>query len=233
MNEYQTIISSRGITRLCHFTKSKNLPFILGNGEYASNGIVANNFISDKSYLEKIDKKRLDKHEDFICTSVQYPNIYYFDKAKDRHMENIFNDWVIIMISPDVINETSKFCPVNSAKKPEEYINYGTDAFNGLFESLNPKQTKYFKRTLFHSYNVPTDLQAEVLIYKTISVDNITDIVFSNEEIAKLEKTRLELCGINLGSITVKYSLDLFNKEILVNNILNNTLECIKEFTVE
>src|SRR5699024_10908803 len=77
-------VEERGITRLIHFTKTKNLPFILGNDPHGSNGIVANNFISDKPLLEKIDEKRWDGKEDYICTSVQYPNPYYFKNAQDR-----------------------------------------------------------------------------------------------------------------------------------------------------
>ncbi|UBH15789.1 DarT ssDNA thymidine ADP-ribosyltransferase family protein [Macrococcus armenti] len=233
MSEYQRIVSERGIDRLCHFTKTKNLPFILGNGEYTSNGIVANNYISDKSYLEKIDVQRLDNHEDYICTSVQYPNIYYFNKAFGRNLENIFNEWAIIMISPDVINDSSKFCPVNAAKKSGMYIKSGAEAFSSMFENLTPEQSKYsYERTLFHPVNLPTDLQAEILIYKYINVEYITDIVFSNEESAKIEKMRLELCGIDLNHINIKYSHDLFNKEVLVSSIQNNTLTDISEFTL-
>ncbi|PNZ95665.1 hypothetical protein CD153_13355 [Staphylococcus carnosus] len=80
------------MTRLCHFTKSKNLPFILGEGVDSDNGILANNFISDTSFLNKTDENRFDNHEDFICTSIQYPNCYYFStvvkKIKLKYLMN-------------------------------------------------------------------------------------------------------------------------------------------------
>ncbi len=44
----------------------------------SDNGILANNFIFDSSFLNKTDENRFDRHEDYICTSVQYPNCYYF-----------------------------------------------------------------------------------------------------------------------------------------------------------
>lgn len=233
MSDYQKLITERKITRLCHFTKTNNLPFILGNGEYSSNGIVANNYISDKSYLEKIDEHRLDNHEDYICTSVQLPNIFYFSKANERNIKNVFNEWVIIMISPEVISDSTKFCPVNAAKKSGKYIESGVAAFSKLFGNLTPEQSKKsYERSSSHPENVPTDIQAEVLIYKEIEVDYITDIIFSTKEAAALEKIRLELCGINLNNINIKYSPDLFDKQNLSNNVKNNTLNKVQEILI-
>ncbi|WP_414055785.1 DarT ssDNA thymidine ADP-ribosyltransferase family protein [Macrococcus equi] len=234
MDKYKELIAERNITRLCHFTKTKNLPFILGNGVYTSNGIVANNFISDSSYLEKIDSQRLDKHEDYVCTSIQYPNPYYFSNASQRNMTNVFNEWSILMISPEIINETSKFSPVNAAKKSGALIESGFEAFANIFNNLDPLISRYsYERTLFHPNNLPTDLQAEVLIFKKIDIKYISDIIFSSKTAAEFELMRLKLCGIDLNQINIKYAPDLFLKDKLIERVRNNTIHELEEFSLE
>ena len=75
---YENIIKDRNITRLCHFTRTNNLPFILGDGIDSHNGIIANALITDASFLKPTDDNRVDGKKDYICTSVQYPNSFYF-----------------------------------------------------------------------------------------------------------------------------------------------------------
>ena len=57
---YENIIKDRNITRLCHFTRTNNLPFILGDGIDSHNGIIANALITDASFLKPTDDNRVD-----------------------------------------------------------------------------------------------------------------------------------------------------------------------------
>lgn len=215
---YEQVISRRGITRLCHFTRSKNLPFILGNDEDSSKGIVANNFITDKSFLTKTDSKRLDNHEDYICTSVQYPNCFYFSTVLNRTNEEIFKDWVILQLSPKIIDCSTKFCPVNAATKNGQLISNGVEGFESLFvDEVQGRCT--LNRSESMKDNSTTDIQAEVLIHKYIDKTDITGIIFPNLEIAKQECFRLKLCGIDLSQYDIICSHDLFEKETLITTI--------------
>jgi len=212
MDVYQKFVEERGITRLIHFTKTKNLPFILGNDPHGSNGIVANNFISDKPLLEKIDEKRWDGKEDYICTSVQYPNPYYFKNAQDRDI-TLFKDWVIIEISPSIINESSLFCPFNAAKEKGKHIKQGIEAFKSIFNDQVTIQNRYKRyRNLMMPVNQPTDMQAEVMIYKEISQKYITGLIFPHQERVNRELLRLKLCGVDTSKYGIYYSEDFFNK---------------------
>jgi hypothetical protein len=212
----QSVIQDRHITRLCHFTKSKNLPFILGKGMDSDNGILANNFIFDSSFLNKTDENRFDRHEDYICTSVQYPNCYYFSTVVKKSQNEIFNEWAILEISPKIITDSTKFCPVNAATKGGRMIKGGYEAFESIFnERVTGKRT--FVRNKLYPSNVPTNVQAEVLIYNKIPKEYITALIFSTEELAKRECLRLELCGVCTSDYDIIVSKDLFEKKEIVH----------------
>lgn len=212
---YEDVINTRKITRLCHFTKSKNLPFILGDGIDSNDGILANNFIEDTSFLDKTDVNRYDKHEDFICTSIQYPNCYYFSTVLKRNVKEIFNDWVILFIDPSVIDESTKFCPVNAATKGGRLIKQGSEAFEGMFAHEVMGKQVFYRPTAYQD-NVPTNIQGEVLIYKEIPKEHIMGLAFPTDEIAENECLRLELCGVDLEKYNVITSSDLFKKDELL-----------------
>src|SRR6266436_2579224 len=86
----------RGISRLCHFTPSRNLGQILiGNV-----GILATQKLRDdeRGVYAPTDLERLDGFADHICCTIEYPNAWYFEKARGK--EILFKDWVILLIDP-------------------------------------------------------------------------------------------------------------------------------------
>lgn len=197
MNEYQNEIQRRGITRLCHFTKSSNLPFILGNGQVENNGIISTKYIEKKSYLEQLDKKRLDNHLDYVCCSVQQVNKYYFERRQQAAQEDIFNQWAVLYVSPAVIDDTTLFSPVNAATARGANIKPGIDAFQGLFADpityIRRRQVYQENRPYNLPLNLPTNNQAEVLIKDQIPKDKIIGVAFP-EDTYEMEKQRLKFC---------------------------------------
>ncbi|MCC4383178.1 DUF4433 domain-containing protein [Limosilactobacillus reuteri] len=204
MNEYQEEIQERGITRLCHFTKSSNLPFILGDGQAERNGILSTNYIQQSSYLEQLDKKRLDGHLDYVCCSVQQVNERYFYIRQQAAHEDLFHQWAIIYISPSIINGTTNFSPVNAATARGANIKSGISAFRGIFAD----PITYYRgiqicrkiREPNLPANLPTDSQAEVLIKEKVPKDKIIGVAFP-EETYKVEKQRLSFC---LGKMDIE-----------------------------
>lgn len=202
----EEIIEERNITRLCHFTKSKNLPQILMN----ERGILASEFI-DKDIFDPNDRYRYDGKTEYVNCSIQFPNVYYFNKIHEKDIQ--FKEWIILFIDPYMIKEENTcFCKVNAATGNGKYIKKGIEAFKELFED----QVFKYTRTINMPENVPTNLQAEVLIHKRIPVEAIQAIVVPNEEQAKREKARLETINLEFPSIYV--SPELFSTE-LGNNI--------------
>ena len=200
MNSFEEIIQNRGITQLCHFTKSISLPFIFGKDDFnvIPNGIISRNLIEQSDLYSSLprgtsytDPNRYDGKKNRISVSVQFPNIYYFDTVKKRGSSIPFSDWCVLLINPSIIKENTLFSPANAALKEisskmaeNESQFKGPEAFEYLFNdqiNINPKHN-YTRESLFCPDNIPTCIQAELLIKNRISYKNITGIVFENEK---------------------------------------------------
>lgn len=155
-------INRRGISRLCHFTKAKNIPYILND----FNGILPTDGIPEY-YRDVNDEHRFDGKKNYICCSIEYPNVYYLDRIKDN--DKLFNEWVIICIDPKIVLESDiLFSKVNAATERGKYIMSG---INGL-KSIYSEEVITKKRTIRRSTDLPiscaTDIQAEVMILGSI-----------------------------------------------------------------
>ena len=87
-----SVLQSRGVTRLCHFTKLQQLTHILSSGE----GILASNSIRP-DIKNVADQARYDGELNYVCCSVEYPNSWFLNKAIQRDTDTIFNEWVVIL----------------------------------------------------------------------------------------------------------------------------------------
>ncbi|MCM1145466.1 MAG: DUF4433 domain-containing protein, partial [Lachnoclostridium sp.] len=106
------ILKSRGVSRLCHFTKLQNLTHILSS----ESGILASNSI--RSDIKNVtDEERYDNELNYICCSVEYPNSWFLKKAIENNRDQIFRDWVVLYIDLDILAyKKAKFCPCNASK---------------------------------------------------------------------------------------------------------------------
>ena len=150
----------RRITRLCHLTPSRNL----GHIAVDPRGILALQHLEkdEKSVFNPTDLARLDGYLDHVCCSIQYPNAWYFRKARNK--EQLFPDWVVLLIKAHYLWQAStKFCPRNAAAMHGRLVSEGVQAFEALF-AKTVEGTHGFKRGPHHPVFLPTDEQAEVLI---------------------------------------------------------------------
>ena len=125
----QAEVEKRRITRLCHFTPSRNLGHIAADKE----GILASRHLqeSEKASFNPTDIKRLDGYTDHVCCSIQYPNARYFKVARKR--EQLFLDWVVLFIRTDYLwRAGTKFCPRNAAAKYGRLVREGSAAFKAF-----------------------------------------------------------------------------------------------------
>ena len=219
----QEIVFKKGITRLCHFTKSSNLPYILGTGDEEANGIISNKAIRDSEckFLKLNDIHRYDNRPELICLSVEYPNFFFFEKSIEKEKESLLNDWVVLLISPNIINEDTYFCPVNAAKNKGYHIGQGSQKFMELFDT----EVLGFKRSPLMLPNTPTNNQAEVLSLDMIPKDKIIGLVFSSLKQAKDEVLRLKLCQIELRNLKIHYSDAWFKKDSVYSIMQGKILE--------
>lgn len=181
---------ARGITRLCHFTPSRNLVHIATQKE----GVLATQHLreDEKAVLNPTDLERFDGYPDHVCCSIQYPNVWYFRKAQEK--ERLFRDWVVLLIEARYLwLPGTKFCPRNAAAQHGRNIREGLESFEALFApSVEGASNQTFRRSDPHPSWLPTDEQAEVLIPDRIHRDDILGVVVRDESQARREAARLE-----------------------------------------
>ena len=189
----------RGITRLCHFTPSRNLMHIANDRQ----GILASKHLksNERSVFNPTDSKRFDGHPSHVCCSIQYPNAWYFRKAREG--EKLFLDWVVLLIRSHYLwLSGAKFCPRNAAAGSGKYVQEGEQAFNSLFEeTVEGSQT--FTRGPLHPSFLPTDQQAEVLIPDRVEWWDVIGIAVYDEAQAKREASRLEMLQVSCPPILI------------------------------
>ena len=169
--EIKNIIQQRHITRLCHMTQINKVIAIL----CSVNGILATDLIV-KKLLFTNDKDRLDGRKDYISSSVQYPNVWYYRNKKETNPS--VRDWAIFIVDPAVCSkEDTLFCPINAATSHGAYINSGEKAFSSMFAESVGRRNRYSRMLAC----CPTNDQAEVLVHNSIPHDMIKGIVFEDE----------------------------------------------------
>lgn len=179
----------RGITRLCHFTPSRNLLHIASD----PSGLLASAHLKadEKAVFNATDRDRLDGFPDHVCCSIQYPNAWYFRKARDN--EQLFADWVVLLIEPHHLwAPGTKFCPRNAAANYGRGVSEGERAFESMFApSVIGAHGKTYTRLRTHPAWLPTDEQAEVLIPDRVAREDILGVAVADESQAKREHARL------------------------------------------
>ena len=199
MNGIQARANRRNITRLCHFTPSRNLAHIASDPR----GILASGRLQDDeaTVFNPTDKARLDGYTDHVCCSIQYPNAWYFRTA--RKNERLFLDWVVLMIDARHLWRTgTKFCQRNAAARHGQGVRGGVAAFDALFaDTVEGRQT--YSRGPRHPDFLPTDEQAEVLIPDRISRGDVHGIVVRDDAQAALEASRLKLAGLTVPRLVI------------------------------
>lgn len=178
MSAYDVLLS-RGVTRLCHFTKLQSFTHIITSEA----GVLASSSIRQDT-KNVIDSARYDGELDHVCTTVEYPNSWFLNRAIELNQNSIFNDWVVLYIDLSILKDRSiKFCPCNASKANGAYINKDPNKIESIFSHSVP--TFRYPRSPQMLPACPTDGQAEILIADNIPRKYIKGIAFGNEDVAK------------------------------------------------
>jgi len=216
-NPIETEAAQRGITRLCHFTPSRNLVHIASD----TTGILATAKLeeSERRVYTPTDLQRYDNHEGYICCSVEYPNAWYWARAQEK--ETLFRDWVILFIKPDHLwMPGTRFCSRNAAADCGRGAAEGYKAFTGMYASeVAGAQGRVFTRTSGQLKCCPTDEQAEVLVPDQISAEDVIAIGVRDETQARNEMVRLQLAQARHKDFSFVITPCLYDKRALSNAI--------------
>jgi hypothetical protein len=194
-------VRRRGIARLCHFTPSRNLVHIATD----PNGLLASTRLEEdeKAVFNATDRARLDGFPDHVCCSIQYPNAWYFRKARDTG--HLFADWVVLLLNPHHLWAAgTKFCPRNAAASSGAGVAEGDHAFEAMFEtSVVGAFGRTYTRSASHPAWLPTDEQAEVLIPDRVAREDLIGVAVLDQAQAKREHARLTQLHVEVPPIVV------------------------------
>ena len=191
------ILTTRGVTRLCHFTKFQNLTHIITSAD----GVLASSSIRQDTKNVN-DTARYDGELDFVCCSVQYPNSWFLKKAMQNNSDKIFREWVVLYIDLSILKyKNTKFCPCNASKDKGAYISKNMDNIDSIFAST--VSTFPYPRTSKMLSCCPTDGQAEILIENSIPREYIKGIAVGNEDVAGCVCSILKMYGVEHISIYI------------------------------
>lgn len=172
------LLSNRGVTRLCHFTKLQSFTHIITS----TDGILSSDSIRQDT-KNVLDSARYDGELDYICCSIQYPNSWFLNRAIERNSDQIFKDFVVLYIDLNILNEReAKYCPCNSSRENGAYIRSDMNSIDSIFDDV--VRTFKYPRSLNMLQCCPTDGQAEILIKGNIPPKYITGIAVGNQDIA-------------------------------------------------
>lgn len=208
--EIKEEVIRRAIRRLCHFTPSRNLIHIASGAV----GVLATKHLQEgeRSIFTPTDLERLDGHTGYISCSIEYPNAWYFDKAKAKDV--LFKDWVILFIKKHYLwAGGTLFCPRNASAKYGGEVCEGHNGFKRLFaKKVEGAYGKTFERSEKHLISCPTDDQAEVLVPDKVALSDILAIAVVSESQAKNEIARFKYAGVPENKFQLVIAPDLFNK---------------------
>jgi hypothetical protein len=123
-----------------------------------------------------MDSQRWDGKLNHICCSITYFNFQYHYNIRYRS-----NCWLLLHIRSDYLwKEKTLFCQVNAATDSGARIGRGFQLFNSLFDSNVIAKGRILARNNKPD-NLPTCVQAEVLVYESISLSDILRVVVSCE----------------------------------------------------
>lgn len=192
-------VERREISRLCHFTPSRNLGHIMDDPR----GILASVHLNsdEKAVFNPTDSERLDGYPNHVSCSIQYPNSWYFKEARKR--EKLYRDWVVLLINSRYLWQVgTKFSHCNAATEGGRLIGVGIEKFNAMFEQT-VEGTRTFTRSPLHPPFLPTDQQAEVLIPDQVLKKDVIGIAVENEAQARRELARLNQLGVSLPTTVI------------------------------
>ena len=169
-------IKKRHITRLVHFTRIESLAEIIRYREIAST-----RRLRDRYRMTVVnDRRRIDGHLDYVCCSIEYPNVYVLNRYREQ---NVKQDWVILFLTPILhMLPTTKFSPVNAATGGGIHVADGIEGFKSMFVECVPSRAP--RRRHSHLPSCPTDIQAEVLVMDTVPIWAVCGVAVESDVVS-------------------------------------------------
>jgi hypothetical protein len=173
----EQLVKQRGINFVLHFTRADHLESIL------ENGLLPNNQFEQYAASPTVnDTLRLDGCTNASCVSIGFPNykMFYSCRQKDKAVH-----WVVLAMPSSILWEKEcAFCVENAASSAVTSIPLAARrtaaAFNRMYDEFPGKPTR---AQLGISNALPTNPQAEVLMFERIEPELIGGVAFNSQEV--------------------------------------------------
>ncbi len=180
--EIKSFCAKRGISELLHFVKAAKMPFILRYG-LLTNAILRN----AGGTIE--DNSRIDRNDDHVCLSIDFPNYKLFYK---RRMEYATEIWCVLSINKSLLWERPcLFFPSNAAKNNGQNGKRGLEGIQAIY-AANAGATE---RSPLLKNSLPTEPQAEVLVPDTVQPEDIQKIYFESSTYLQISESIISNSG--------------------------------------
>ncbi len=188
--EFKNEISERGIEHLIHFTPTINLLSIFEQSKILSRALLEQFDIDQTDifdYIEFIDEIRYDD-KNFINLTIQHPNSYLFSHFREKTKNDVYINWCVLKIDKKYIYQIDTLFSVtnaaNSYNKRNVRVTGDINKFQMMFANSLQIVTSYNSRTVSRNClksKYPTDEQAEILVKNEISISDILQVCFKDE----------------------------------------------------
>ncbi|MDD3041066.1 DarT ssDNA thymidine ADP-ribosyltransferase family protein [Bacteroides sp.] len=175
VDRMRNAIRERGISWLLHFTRADNLESIMRYGLLTREQLSTLNIEASVN-----DNYRYDGCENAICLSIEFPNYKMFYRLRQ---ENPSVEWAVLFIDPIIlVDHDCAYCHDNAGSERVYSIplseRRGFQAFERMFAEI-PFPTR---EELDLEEYMPTNPQAEVLVFESISITYIKRISFNKRD---------------------------------------------------
>jgi len=211
-------VLARGIRRLTHFTPARNLPNILRDMSIRS----TQEMQADKSAVyAATDPARYDGQPDKICCSIEYPNIYYLRKARERPDATNYPDWACLLLAAKVAAKSGTlFCVRNASVGRGALLAAGVASLRGCYApKVSGSGGSLYTRGPSHLASAPTDIQAEVLVPGPLPLSTVQAIALPSAALVAQERGRLLQFGLNPDIVRWIAAPGLFQVDAILSAI--------------
>lgn len=172
----ENTVKTYGVKYLVHFTKVENLQSIFANGI-----LPVSELLSRKIEYNWNDEYRIDGYPTASCFSIGFPNYRMFYPTRNRYPHA---EWAVLGIKREVLWEKEcAFCKENAAHSNELSLSLterkGVSGFHRMFEEYEGKPSRSEMRIPPY---LPTNPQAEVLLFDKVELSYIIGVAFENKE---------------------------------------------------
>ena len=209
-------IERRHISKLVHFTTNLNLCSIFKEKFILPRDVLEGSEDPNLYNSDFMDSYRFDGKDHINC-SIEKINSRMFE-IKRNNLKGEEHCFCILAIEPKYLyRETTRLSVANAANSYNRNV-IGIDGtfekFLAMFSDTVSYRTSYCSNKVSRSAdtgdNVPTDIQAEVLIYDPIAVEDLIAIYFEDELKMKITKSILELECPEYDLAILKFAPELF-----------------------